>query len=714
MPAQTTFPKQIDPGLAAVVMLLRFHEISADAEQINHRFGGGETFGVTEILRCASEFGLKARAVTTSWGRLAKTPLPAIAALRDGGFLILAKMADDKLLVQNPLAPRPQIMTRGELEAGWDGRILLLTRRRNLGDLGRRFDLTWFIGAIHKYRGLLTEVLIASLFLQIFALISPLFFQVVIDKVLVHRGLSTLDVLIIGLVAISIFETVLGGLRTYVFAHTTNRIDVELGARLFRHLLALPIVYFQARRVGDSVARVRELENIRNFLTSSALTLVVDLAFTVVFLAVMFYYAPFLTWIVLGAFPFYIAISAIATPLFRRRLDEKFARGAENQAFLVENVTGIETLKAMAVEPQVQRRWEEQLAGYVTASFRVINLGNAASQAVQLVSKLVTAGTLYYGARLVIAGDLTVGELVAFNMLAGRVSAPVLRLAQLWQDFHQARLSVARLGDILNSVPEPTYSPTRTALPAIRGDVVLDHVTFRYRTDGPAVLHDVSINIPAGQIVGIVGPSGSGKSTLAKLVQRLYAPESGRVLVDGADLALADPAWLRRQIGVVLQENVLFNRSVRDNIALADPAMPIERVIAAAQLAGAHEFILELPEGYDTVVGERGGSLSGGQRQRIAIARALVMDPRILILDEATSALDYESERIIQQSMAQIARGRTVLIIAHRLSTVRQTNRIVTIERGRIVEDGSHDQLIKTGGRYASLHRLQAGIHEAT
>jgi len=714
MPAQTTFPKQIDPGLAAVVMLLRFHEISADAEQINHRFGGGETFGVTEILRCASEFGLKARAVTTSWGRLAKTPLPAIAALRDGGFLVLAKMADDKLLVQNPLAPRPQIMTRGELEAGWDGRILLLTRRRNLGDLGRRFDLTWFIGAIHKYRGLLTEVLIASLFLQIFALISPLFFQVVIDKVLVHRGLSTLDVLIIGLVAISIFETVLGGLRTYVFAHTTNRIDVELGARLFRHLLALPIAYFQARRVGDSVARVRELENIRNFLTSSALTLVVDLAFTVVFLAVMFYYAPFLTWIVLGAFPFYIAISAIATPLFRRRLDEKFARGAENQAFLVESVTGIETLKAMAVEPQVQRRWEEQLAGYVTASFRVINLGNAASQAVQLVSKLVTAGTLYYGARLVIAGDLTVGELVAFNMLAGRVSAPVLRLAQLWQDFHQARLSVARLGDILNSVPEPTYSPTRTALPAIRGDVVLDHVTFRYRTDGPAVLHDVSINIPAGQIVGIVGPSGSGKSTLAKLVQRLYAPESGRVLVDGADLALADPAWLRRQIGVVLQENVLFNRSVRDNIALADPAMPIERVIAAAQLAGAHEFILELPEGYDTVVGERGGSLSGGQRQRIAIARALVMDPRILILDEATSALDYESERIIQQSMAQIARGRTVLIIAHRLSTVRQTNRIVTIERGRIVEDGSHDQLIKTGGRYASLHRLQAGIHEAT
>jgi len=477
-------------------------------------------------------------------------------------------------------------------------------------------------------------------------------------------------------------------------------------------LVALPIAYFQARRVGDSVARVRELENIRNFLTSSALTLVIDLVFTVVFLAVMFVYSPLLTWIVLGAFPLYIAISAGATPLFRRRLDEKFARGAENQAFLVESVTGVETLKAMAVEPQMQRRWEEQLAGYVAASFRVLSLGNVASQSVQLVSKLVTAGVLFFGAKLVIDGSLSVGELVAFNMLAGRVSAPVLRLAQMWQDFHQARLSVARLGDILNTPAEPTFNPGRAALPAIRGDITFEHVTFRYRVDGPEVLHDVSFNVPAGQIVGIVGPSGSGKSTLAKLAQRLYVPESGRVLVDGVDLAIIDAAWLRRQLGVVLQENVLFNRSVRDNIALADPAMPIEPVIAAARLAGAHEFILELPESYDTIVGERGSSLSGGQKQRIAIARALVTNPRILIFDEATSALDYESERVIQQNMQEIAKGRTVFIIAHRLSTVRRTDRIITIDAGRVLEDGSHDDLIKTGGRYASLHRLQAGIHE--
>src|SRR5437879_554696 len=470
--------------------------------------------------------------------------------------------------------------------------------------------------------------------------------------------------------------------------------------------------FFYEPRIGYSVVRVRELENIRQFLTNSALTLVIDLFFCFVFLAVMFYYAPLLTWIVLGAFPFYIAISAGATPLFRRRLDEKFRRGAENQAFLVESVNGVETLKAMAVEPQMQRHWEEQLAGYVSASFRVIALGNTASQAVQLVSKLVTALTLYLGAILVIDGSLTVGELVAFNMLAGRVTMPVLRLAQMWQDFHQARLSVARLGDILNTTPEPSFNPARAAMPAIRGDVAFEHATFRYRIDGAEVLQDVSFQVPAGQIVGIVGASGSGKSTLAKLIQRLYVPESGRVFVDGVDLAMVDIAWLRRQIGVVLQENVLFNRSVRDNIALADPAMPIERVIAVAQLAGAHEFILELPEGYDTLVGERGASLSGGQRQRIAIARALLGNPRILIFDEATSSLDYESERIIQQNMQEIAKGRTVFIIAHRLSTVRWSDRIITIERGRLVEDGTHDELVRRGGRYASLHRLQGGIHE--
>src|SRR6516225_5616723 len=696
----------IDSGLSALVIMLRLQGIGADPAQLRHRVGH-RAVGVSEMLRCAKELGLKARSHKTKWTRLPSTPLPGIAVLRDGNFIVLGKVGEGKALVQSPHVSHPSLMTRDELEAVWDGHLVLMTRRSGLVDLSRRFDIGWFLGAIHKYRYVLGQVLAASFFLQLFALISPLFFQVVIDKVLVHGCLSTLDVLVIVLVVISVFETILGIMRNYIFAHTTNRIDVELGARLFRHLVALPIGYFQARRVGDSVARVRELENIRHFLTSSALTLVIDLFFTVVFLAVMFLYSPLLTWIVLGAFPFYIAISAGATPLFRRRLDEKFARGAENQAFLVESVTGVETLKAMAVEPQMQRRWEEQLAGYVAASFRVLSLGNVASQSVQLVSKLVTAGVLFFGAKLVIEGRLSVGELVAFNMLAGRVSVPVLRLAQVWQDFHQARLSVARLGDILNTAAEPTLSPGRTALPAIRGEVAFEHVSFRYRIDGPEVLHDITFSVPAGQIVGVVGPSGSGKSTLAKLIQRLYVPESGRVLVDGVDLAQVDAAWLRRQLGVVLQDNILFNRSVRDNIALPDPSMPIEQVIAAATLAGAHEFILELPEGYDTIVGERGSSLSGGQKQRIAIARALITNPRILIFDEATSALDYESERVIQQNMQEIAKGRTVFVIAHRLTALRMADRIITIERGRLIEDGTHDDLIKTGGRYATLYKLQ-------
>ena len=702
-----------DTGVASLVLILRFHGIAIDPEQLAHKFGGS-AIGTSEMLRCAKELHLKARVIESDWERLADTPLPAIAERPDGSFFILGKISGDTALIQDPVIGRPQVLKRSEFAAQWNGRLVLMTRRASLGELARTFNITWFLQAMHKYRRLLGEVLIASFFLQLFALVSPLFFQVVIDKVLVHQGLTTLDVLIIGLVTVSIFESLLTALRTYVFSHTTSRIDVELGARLFRHLVALPIAYFEARRTGDSVARVRELENIRNFLTSSSLTLVIDLFFTFVFLAVMAWYSLFLTGIVIASFPFYIGISVAVTPVFRRRLNEKFNRGAENQSFLVESITGIETLKAMAVEPQMQRRWEEQLAGYVKSSFRVLNLGNWASQGVQLISKLVTAAVLFFGAKAVINGGMTVGELVAFNMLAGRVAQPVLRLAQVWQDFHQARLSVARLGDILNTQPEPGFTPGRTALPAIRGSVALEHVTFRYVPDGPIVLHDINITLPPGQVVGIVGPSGSGKSTLTKLIQRLYVPEGGRVMVDGVDLAAVDSAWLRRQVGVVLQENVLFNRSVRDNIALADPGIPTDRVIKAAKLAGAHEFILELPQGYDTHVGERGSNLSGGQRQRIAIARALITDPRILIFDEATSALDYESERIIQENMRQIVQGRTVLIIAHRLSAVRNCHRIITIEKGRIAEDGSHDDLAQSGGRYASLLHLQGGHYASS
>ncbi len=697
----------MDSALACLVMLARFHQVAIEPEQIKHEFASSQGMMTeADVLLAAKKSGLKVKALDTHFDRLERTPLPAMAKTSEGKWVILAKIEGDEVLLQDPLFGRPQKISKDDWLTLWSGRLILFTSRASLaGDLAR-FDFSWFIPAIVKYRKLLGEVLLISFVLQLIGLATPLFFQVIMDKVLVHRGLTTLDVLALGLLVISIFEVGMTALRTYVFSHTTNRIDVELGAKLFRHLLALPLAYFQARRVGDSVARVRELENIRNFLTGQALTSVLDLVFSVVFLAVMFYYSGWLTLIVVLSLPCYVLLSVLITPILKVRLDEKFARGAENQSFLVETINGVETIKSMAVEPQVTRRWDNQLAGYVAAGFKVTQLANIGSQGVNLIQKIVVVTTMWMGARLVIEGELTVGQLIAFNMLAGRVASPVMRLAQLWQDFQQVGISMQRLGDILNTRTE--INQNRAQLPPIKGQIEFDQIHFRYRPDAPEILRGINLSINAGEIIGIVGRSGSGKSTLTKLLQRLYVPERGRVLIDGVDLSLADPAWLRRQIGVVLQENLLFNRSIRDNIALADPGMSMERVIHAAQLAGAHEFIVELPEGYDTHVGEHGTGLSGGQRQRVAIARALVTNPRILIFDEATSALDYESERVIQNNMKAICSGRTVLIIAHRLSAVRNSHRIIAMDRGQIVEEGPHQELVnRPDGYYARLHAMQ-------
>ncbi|MEN3746110.1 type I secretion system permease/ATPase [Sphingomonas sp. HF-S3] len=694
-------------ALICLAIILAMHNIAVDPHQLAHNLGHFENISAQDLIRSAMSIdGVRAKLIPKSFEKLERLPLPALA-FGSRGWFIIGRADSETALIQHP-GSSPIKISREALAELWSGELILITTRESAGHGGKNFDFTWFLPQIVKYRHIFAEVLLLTMGLNLLGLAAPLFFQNVVDKVLVNQTFSTLQVLALGLVFVSAWEVVFGWLRTRLFSETSQKLDVELGAKLFRHLLSLPISYFENRRVGDTVTRVRQLEQIREFLTNASLTVLVDPLFAVVFLIAMWVYSKTLFWVVVATIPAYVAVSLMVTGPLRRRLDEKYERGAANNALLVESVSGIQTIKASAVEPQWQNRWERQLAGYSASNQRVIDLNNTGTQAIQLISKMGLAAILYFGAGEVIAGTMTVGSLIAFNMFSQRVSGPVIRMSQLWQDFQQVRLSLSRLGDVLNTPQEPGAG-SRTALPSMVGHVRFDQVRFRYGTDGPWTIEGVSFQVPAGGTLGIVGSSGSGKSTLTKLLQRLYTPASGRIYLDGVDISQIDPAWLRRQVGVVLQENLLFNRSVRDNIALANPAMPLDKVISAAELAGAHEFILGLPQGYDTLIEERGSNLSGGQRQRLAIARALVTEPRLLIFDEATSALDAESEEIIQRNLKAMARGRTVLIIAHRLSAIRQCDRILTLEQGRIVEFGSHEQLLSSNGRYADLHRRQAG-----
>ncbi|MCW2339106.1 subfamily B ATP-binding cassette protein HlyB/CyaB [Sphingobium sp. B2D3A] len=713
----------MDSGLLAMLHLLTALGVHADASQIEHERGTGTgAFSVNDIVRSAKRLGVRCRAISANTDKLRRLHLPAIGQSHDGSFFLIAKIIDQpaaagglvttRILVLTSEENDPKVWTVDELESRWSGIIILMTTRETLSGLKRHFGISWFIPFLVKYRNPLLQVLIATFTIQIVGLVSPLFFQLIIDKVLVHGALSTLDVLAFGLAFVFVWEALLVGGRQWLLSHTTSRIDAELGSSLYRHMLNLPLAYFENRRVGDTVARVRELDTIRQFLTGPALAVGLDLLFTLVFICVMYLYSPVLTLLVIISFPFYAIVTALVVPPLRKGLDEKFNRSADNQAFLVESVSAVRTLKSMAVEPRMRDDWERKLAGYVQSSFAVARMGIFGSGAIQLVSKLTTVLVLYIGAKQVISGDLTVGGLVAFNMLAGRVAAPILRLSQLVQDVQQVNVSIQRLGDVLNAKTEPENDPSKTVLPPIKGEITLERVRFRYGPDLPEVLQGIDLSIKAGRVIGVVGPSGSGKSTFTSLIQRLHVPTSGRILVDGVDLVLVDGAWLRKQVGVVLQENELLNRSVRENIALSNPRISIDELIKVAKLAGAHEFILQMPFGYDTKIEERGRNLSGGQRQRLAIARALIGDPRILILDEATSSLDAESEEIIQKNLKKISAGRTVIIVAHRLSAVRQADLIVTIDQGLISESGTHTELMTKNGRYASLYKKQMGQND--
>ncbi|MFA0019953.1 peptidase domain-containing ABC transporter, partial [Vibrio splendidus] len=647
--------------------------------------------------------GVKISTKHSRFKEIKKIKTPAIIFDNQDSPFILAKSNKDKCLIQRPNKEAPEVISYNELNSIWNHKWIEIKQPQS------RFDITWFIPEFLKHKKILGEIFLFSFVLQILALISPLFFQVVMDKVLVHQAWSTLDVLVIGLVITGIVEVILRGLREYQYAHTANRIDIQLGLKLVKHLFGLPLMFFKTRQVGAIVTRVRELDTVREFLTGSMFTLTVEFLFMFVFLYVMSLLSPPLTWLFIATIPLYVFLAWWLTPRMQAAVEEQFTHAAANTSFLTETVAGSETLKSLAVEPRFVRRWDDQTEKMVSTGYVVQQLNNRSNHIVQLIQKVTSVGVLWLGATEVLSLEMTIGQLIAFNMMTNHIAQPLSRMVELWGQFIQTRVALEKLGDMLNL---PVEQHTGNDTIAFQGAISFKNILFRYQPDIPPTLDNLSLEIQAGETLGVVGTSGSGKSTLARLLLRLYSPEKGLITVDNTPLNQIGIQQLRQQIGIVLQENYLFNKSVCENIAQSKPEASLEEVIEAAKLSGAHEFIMKLPTGYDTILAEGGQSLSGGQRQRLAIARTLLSAPKIMILDEATSALDDESQALIQSNMANIAKGRTVITIAHRLSTVRDCDRIVVLHQGNIVEQGSHQQLITLGKQYKQLWQLQQELKQ--
>ncbi len=689
----------------ALDVAARINRVDVDMRAVTREFGVHDKVSAEELVRIARHFGFKAKLKKIPVAKVVESyPLPAIACC-NGDFSVLLKAQPEKrkVLLFDPGAKTTKEQDADEFETAVD-RFLILRHKQISSQVV--FGFRWFWNEIVKFKRIIGEVLLGSFVVQLFGLVTPLFTQVILDKVIVHRSMTTLDVLAVAFLAVTVFEMLLNMARNYIFIHTANKLDAKLGAKLFKHLLALPFRYFEARKVGNIAARVRELDTIREFITSKAVSVIIDLFFSLVFVAVMLLYSVKLTLVVLGFVGVIAILYLMITPALRRRLEKKFQMSAASNSYLVESVTGVQTVKSLAIEGTMQKRWEDHLGRYVRSSFKLANMSNISGALSGTLRRLMTISILYIGVRAVLTGDMTIGQLIAFQMFAGQFSGPVLRLVNLWNEFQQALLSVDRLGDILNH-PVEIASEKAVTLPELKGAVRFENVGFQYAADGPRVIDGISYNIRPGMSVGIVGRSGSGKSTLAKLLQRLYIPNEGAIYIDDIDVRHLNPYWLRFNIGVVLQENYLFSGTIRENIALPRPDAPMELILQVAKLSGAHEFIAQLPEGYDTEVSERGASLSGGQRQRIAIARALITNPRLLIFDEATSALDNESEKIIRQNMRSISKGRTTVVVAHRLATIQDSDVIIVLEKGRIVEAGRHEALLKQKGYYHHLYMQQ-------
>ncbi|MBD2138013.1 type I secretion system permease/ATPase [Anabaena sp. FACHB-1237] len=661
------------------------------------------------LVEAGEKLGLILRKLQVNWCDLQQLSFPVLLLWKSpsaSSWVVAYGMKNQCLIIANPLHFECEYLSQSQVENCWDGTLW----QAEITSQQEKFNLSWFLPAVWQYRRLLGEVLLASLTLQILGLSSPLITQVIIDKVMVQESLATLDVMAIALLLVATFESILGVLRLFIFTHTARRLDLSLSAQLFRHLMRLPLAYFESRRVGDTVARVQELEQIRQFLTGTALTVILDSIFAVVYLGLMFYYNIILTLVALAVLPLFAILTIISTPILRNWLNQTFNRSADSQSFLVETITGIHSVKAHAAEPIARQRWEGLFARFIRTSFKASTTSNISSNIGDFLTNFSTLLILWFGARLVIDHQLTIGQLIAFQMLSGKVTAPLLRLVQLWQNLQQVLLSVDRIGDILNAAPE-TENGTGLVLPQLQGEINFEKVFFRYNAHTEPILKGISFHAKPGQFIGIVGRSGSGKSTLSKLLQRLYQIESGRILIDGFDIKSCDLVSLRQQIGVVLQEDFLFNGSIAENISLGNPEITAQQVVEAARLAVAHDFISQLPYGYENNVGERGTALSGGQRQRIALARLFLSSAPILILDEATSALDSETEQQVLQNLQKVSSDRTVFLIAHRFAPLKRADLILVMEKGIIAERGTHTELLQQKGLYWSLYqRQQANI----
>lgn len=702
----------IATGLIAFQVVAQLNKIDLDLRSIMREYSlEDKELDCLELIRIMKNLEFKAKIKKDAIENIArKYPLPAIALGRDKTYFVVLKVdaQNQKALIFLPLEKKSKEITFEEFFELSDNDFIILSHKMINSHI--KFGFGWFFNEILTYKRTIAEVMVGSFIVQLFGLVTPLFTQVILDKVIVHRSLITLDVLAFAFVTVMIFEMVLNFTRKYIFVHTASKIDAKLGAKLFKHLFSLPFPYFETRKVGDIISRVRELDQIRSFITNKSVSVIIDLFFSVVFIGMMFLYSFKLSFLVLCFVALITVLYLIITPELRSRLESKFQMGAQSNSYLVESVTGIQTVKSLAIEGSMQKKWEDLLANYVKSSFKLTNMGDIANSISGMLQKAMTISILYFGVRLVIENKLTIGQLIAFQMFANQFTGPVLRLTSLWNEFQQALLGVDRLGDILN-MPTEIQNAKAITLPVLNGAVKFDKVCFKYSPNMPHVINDFSYEIKPGMSVGIVGRSGSGKSTITKLIQRLYITNEGAIYIDDIDIRQMNPSWLRYNIGVVLQENYLFSGSIRENIAYPMPNAPIEHIINMAHISGAHEFITQLPEGYETFVGERGSTLSGGQKQRIAIARALITNPKIFILDEATSALDYESEKIILDNLNKITQGRTTFIIAHRLSTVRNCDVILVMDKGKIIETGTHSELLKQKGYYYFLNNQQESIN---